>query len=170
MNGDGEAATTVTVAGRKYDTQLLHESLKAAEKLHRGEGTAAFSRAQLDCVVDHLVQMMAQTHFRSLPADRQEELKETKGYKAAEERKLGSGARFTTQFGKKLETIQGVYYVRRARRTRHIPLHHFRAPRLFAPHEAYADSSRARPVVGHLHVETHLRRQPGEHGRGAHTS
>ena len=99
LNGDGDAATTVTVAGRTGDTQPLFEALKAAEKLQAdGEGTAAFTQAQLGCVVDHLVEMMAQTHFRALPAAEQAELKQKEGFDP------------TDHFAKRLQIIHGVYY------------------------------------------------------------
>ena len=75
------------------------EALKAAEKLQAaGEAICAFTQAQLGRVVDHLVEMMAQTHFRVLPAAQQEELLQKEGFDVAE------------HFAKRLEIIHGVYY------------------------------------------------------------
>jgi hypothetical protein len=101
MNDDGDPTTTVALAvgGGAADTQSLYESLKTAEKLKAtGDETVAFTPAQLERVINHLVEMMAQTHFRTLPAVEQAELQQKEGFTAL------------AHFASKMETIWGVYY------------------------------------------------------------
>jgi hypothetical protein len=101
LNDDGNSATTVTVAGGTGagDTQSLYESLKTAEKLKAtGDDAVAYTPAQLESVINHLVEMMAQTHFRALPAAEQAELQQKEGFTPM------------NHFASKMETIWGVYY------------------------------------------------------------
>ena len=101
LNGDGNSATTVTVTGSKAGsggTQSLYESLKTAEKLKAmGDATVAFTPAQVELVINHLVEMMAQSHFRVLPAAEQAALQQKEGLTPAD------------HFASKMEIIWGVY-------------------------------------------------------------
>ena len=101
LNDDGNSATTVAVAGGtgSGDTQSLYESLKTAEKLKAtGDEAVAFTPAQLESVINHLVEMMAQTHFRALPAAEQAELQQKEEFTPM------------NHWASKMETIWGVYY------------------------------------------------------------
>ena len=101
LNDDGNSATTVAVAGGtgSGDTQSLYESLKTAEKLKAtGDEAVAFTPAQLERVINHLVEMMAQSHFKALPAAEQAELQQKEGFTPM------------NHFASKMETIWGVYY------------------------------------------------------------
>lgn len=100
LNCDGNSATcaTISVAAPGY-TQTLYHSLKTAELMAMGDAPVAFTTSQLERVINHLVEMMAQSHFRNLPATTQAELQEQK-------------EDFTPMehFASKMEIIWGVYY------------------------------------------------------------
>ena len=64
-------------------SQSLYESLKAEEELHAAKGDPAFTPEQLERVIDHLVDMMAQSHYRVLPVAEQERLLKTDGFSPA---------------------------------------------------------------------------------------
>jgi hypothetical protein len=62
-----------------------------------GDATVSFTPAQLELVINHLVDMMAHAHFRALPTAEQTELQQRDGFTATE------------HFASKMETIWGVY-------------------------------------------------------------
>ena len=52
----------------KHDADVcLYESIKKTEEATRGGGQQPFTEKQLETVIDHLIKMMAETHFRALP-------------------------------------------------------------------------------------------------------
>eukprot|EP01043_Picozoa_sp_COSAG02_P019711 COSAG02_NODE_958_length_15648_cov_5.487620_13_plen_705_part_00 len=98
LHGDGSGATTLAGDSGSGETQTLYESLKVAEQLKAMDETRNFSQLQLERVIDHLVEMMAQSHFRALPVSQQQELQEQDGFTPAD------------HWSKKMETIWGTYY------------------------------------------------------------
>ena len=64
-------------------SQSLYESLKVAEELHARKDEPAFTPEQLERVIDHLVEMMAQSHYRVLPVAEQERLLKMDGFTPA---------------------------------------------------------------------------------------
>ena len=101
LNGDGEASTAVTIADTGTDEcQPLCESIKSAKRLSaQGQGgTEKFTRPQLELVIDHLIAMMAQSHFRALPVTEQAELQQDDAFDPTE------------HYAKQLDGIWSVYY------------------------------------------------------------
>ena len=75
LNGDGDSSTTVRLGSGASDEQSLFESLRDAEAAAATAGGGQpFTEAQLERVLNHLIEMMAQTHLRAIPAAEREEL------------------------------------------------------------------------------------------------
>ena len=119
LNGDTNSATTVNLAGDTGlgATQSLYQSLKTTEKMQAmGGEIVTFTPAQLERVINHLVQMMAHSHFKIRSAAKQAELLDGKelvnpsrspvdGKQAARE-----GFDPEVHWASKMEIVWGVYY------------------------------------------------------------
>jgi hypothetical protein len=101
LHDDGRSATTLLVTDDEATgrMQTLYASLKTAEQLKTmGNGPSAFTPAQLERVVNHLVEMMTQSFVRGVPAGHESKLGEKQGIDPVE------------YWAKKMETIWSVYY------------------------------------------------------------
>ena len=75
LKDDGDSATVGSLLGNPSggtEQQSLYESLRHAEKAE-GAGMP-YTQEQLERVINHLVEMMAQSHIRCLPDSKREEL------------------------------------------------------------------------------------------------
>jgi hypothetical protein len=77
LNDDGDVETAVSLLSDKSggtDLQSLYESLQDAEAADAENGSQPFTPAQLERVINHMVEMMAQGHLRCMPASQIEKL------------------------------------------------------------------------------------------------
>eukprot|EP01046_Picozoa_sp_COSAG06_P046212 COSAG06_NODE_6514_length_2898_cov_3.997998_2_plen_729_part_01 len=81
LNDDGEARTVVSLRRDKSsdksggsDQHSLYESLRDAEKANASGAGRPFTQEQLERVINHLVEMMAQSYIRCLSASKIQEL------------------------------------------------------------------------------------------------
>jgi hypothetical protein len=114
LNGDGKADTTVNLGlslSGGSEEQTLYESLRSLEA--DGEagnlGGRPFKQAHLELVINHLVEMMAQTFLRVQPAATREEL--APGFDATSpELNQTEGFNPADHWAEKLDSIWSVYY------------------------------------------------------------
>ena len=107
LNDDGDAGTSAWVEEAKDEdansSELTEEdsllaSLERSEKEGREGPGRAFTAEHLDEVVDHLIEMMAETHWRALPKAQQETLQSNGDFDPQE------------VYADRLEQIYNVYY------------------------------------------------------------
>jgi hypothetical protein len=100
LNDDGDANTTVAIgrdsSGGMY-SQSLFKSIKHSEKVG-GEDSLPFTQEQLVRVIDHMVEMTAQSFFMVLPAAKREELQQQENFDPM------------SHYSETLEAIWSTYY------------------------------------------------------------
>jgi hypothetical protein len=114
LNGDGKADTTVNLGqglSSGSEEQTLYESLRSAEADDEAGnlGGRSFTQEQLELVINHLIEMMAQTFLRVQPTITLEEL--APGFDATSpEIDQIEGFNPANHWAEKLDSIWSVYY------------------------------------------------------------
>ena len=109
---DGDANTAVSLGGGENASnfdQSLYESLRHAETAEESDsGGRGFTPEQLERVINHMVEMMAQGHIRVLPAEEIEKL--APGFDPKLPELLQKDFDPMEQWAKKMTQIWSVYY------------------------------------------------------------